>query len=172
MQNKIKTVTKLIFSSIALIFLILFINISGCIFGEKLSVRESLKKGWDLDIPQNFKLLHEQVDYDGNWFGEFNAIYVFEYDQSETEFFNDFKTERNSDFEIRANEIIKFLKYSQNSEYNEEYELDWEQEYIWNFMGDNYHLNEQPGESFWCSDRLFLIYFNDTGLLYIYEGIS
>lgn len=171
MQNKIKTVKKLMFSLFALIFVILSVNLSGCIFRERPSVKERLKNGWDLDIPQSFKFLHEQFDYDGNWFGEHNAVYVFEYDRSDTEFFKDFKTEKNTDFESRVDRVIEFLKRSNNSEYNEQYTPDWEQEYIWYFMGDHYY-EEQSEDIFLCSDRLFLIYFINAGLLYVYEYIS
>lgn len=122
---------------------------------------ERINEKWNIDIPLNYEFKYNKDDRDG-WIRDGFAYYVIQLNNTNG-FIDEFDQNKNSDFENNFYEYLGILNVDEN------YNLDFSNNYQWFYKGNyqNNFDNEWIGDNF--LNDLFLVYLEDTNLLFILE---
>ncbi len=117
-------------------------------------VASLLKSSWDVDLPENAKVLY-YVENTG-FSGDGDRYYVLKYEEEPTELLENFKFERDDAFENSFRDWFGSYIDTAENEVPEEYKPDLSKEYLWFYMTKEI-----------LSDKLYLLYYPETLTLYI-----
>ncbi len=117
-------------------------------------VASLLKSSWDVDLPENAKVLY-YVENTG-FSGDGDRYYVLKYEEEPTELLENFKFERDDAFENSFRDWFGSCIDTAENEVPEKYKPDLSKEYFWVYMTKEI-----------ISDKLYLLYYPETLTLYV-----
>ncbi len=172
MKNKIKTVTNLFF---------LFVVISGSVLvflcGCFLEPFEVSYSRWEVELPKEFKMEFTNADTaHNNFHGDGTSISIYKAQNQPVEFISDFIKEKETAFEIFADDHLDYMIRSVKVEYPEDFRPDWDKNYYWRYIGsrnrgdntDDFYNSER---SFYDSCCLLMIFYLDENKLFMIRSL-
>lgn len=121
----------------------------------------NLNKDWEIDIPLEYEFVFDCSSGFTIWPIDMTCYYVINLKET-NDFINNFRVEKNDDFEYHLRDCYKFLE---ESEEKNKYFPDFDKTYHWQYIG---HLNLGDYEG-WDHD-LFLVFHPDSMILCILDN--